>query len=125
MSLSTRSRQGGGGGGGASKNLAKKVTFVLESGVAPTETVRENEILEESFKIVHINDFTQASIRSDVTKFENGGNIEIMSICPGSHGGLLDFPKVTSKCTGVVVQKWDHCYNEVMAQLEESGSPKL
>ncbi len=108
---------------GGAKNLTKKVTFVLESGVAPAEIRRESEVLEECFQIVHINDFTQTTVKVEETKFESNGSIETMPICPASHGGLLDYPKVTSKCIGLIVTKWDHCYQLVMD--ESNNKPNL
>jgi hypothetical protein len=53
------------------KDLTKKVTFVLESGVCTNPVMSDrNALAIQEFEILHINDFTQEKVKAEQTKYD-------------------------------------------------------
>ena len=49
---------------------------------------------EETFEMVHINDFTSEELKAETNKLEETKELGSMPVCAAYHGGSLDYPKV-------------------------------
>ncbi|XP_059095206.1 LOW QUALITY PROTEIN: uncharacterized protein LOC131889983 [Tigriopus californicus] len=77
---------------------------------------RDGHSPEPSFELIHVNDFSQEQIKAEHRALDEQGEIPNFSVCAAIHGGPLDYPKAVSKAVGLIVSKWDHCFD----QLEEA-----
>ena len=71
------------------------------------ECVTETKAMD----VVLINDFTQDTVRKEKETKEESGKINMVEICPGRHGGLLDYPKLVTESTAIVVEAWESSFS--------------
>ena len=73
----------------------------------------------QKFPIVQINDFSQEQIKAELQNFKQIEKISTANICPALHGGPLEYPKVCTKATILICEKWDICYYQLMEVMEK------
>ena len=101
-----------------------------------TKTTNE----EDSFEIVHINDFASEEIKAESAKIDASKKrdddctkeIESVPICPSLHGGPLDYPKVAPNHFFDVIHgrsRWGLEYDNIISNLKVGpkslGGPPL
>ena len=84
------------------------------------ETASDNE---EEFEIVSINDFTSEEIKAESQHYDDTGSLPSVPVCPGYHGGPLDYPKLATATAAKVTEKWDICFDrlELVIRHREKG----
>ena len=61
------------------------------------------------FGLVQLNDFTTKAVLQERGEVEDFCKLPTLHLCPSLHGGLLDYPKLTTQSAGLVTDKWETC----------------
>ena len=74
-----------------------------------------------------VNDYSGQTLKDERADFDTNGTLEVIRVCPSSHGGLLDNPGLVTKGCGNVLDKWDQVWREKEGDLactnREDGTP--
>ena len=99
----------------------KNLLTIFKNRIQYSYTKSDSDSETKGFKLNALNDFTSNIIRKEKTEFEDSDTLSLVGVCPSKHGGLLDYPKIVTESSGLVVDKWDVCYNLVMEPVQING----